>query len=49
MSGSMGGSGQPQAPGAGNAAPEGQGQMPGGQEGQPVAHPDARARGPAPA
>lgn len=35
MSGGMGGSGQPQAPGAGNATPEGQGQMPGGQEGQP--------------
>lgn len=29
----MGGSGQPQAPGAGNVAPEGQGQMPGGQPG----------------
>lgn len=35
VSGSMGGSGQPQAPGAGNATPEGQGQIPGGQEGQP--------------
>lgn len=35
VSGSMGGSGQPQAPGAGNATPEGQSQMPGGQEGQP--------------
>lgn len=35
VSGGMGGSGQPQAPGAGNATPEGQGQMPGGQEGQP--------------
>lgn len=31
----MGGSEQPQASGAGNAAPEGKGQMPGGQEGQP--------------
>lgn len=31
----MGGSGQPQAPGAGNATPERQGQMPGGKEGQP--------------
>lgn len=30
----MGGSGQPQAPGAGNAVLEGRGQMPGGQEGQ---------------
>ena len=35
VSGGMGRSGQPQAPGAGNAMPEGQGQMPGGQEGQP--------------
>ena len=33
VSGGMGGSGQPQAPGAGNATPEGQGQMPGGQPG----------------